>query len=190
MSAYTNIDNIVKSILLQRGLTIHWYFPYLKLATDCLRELHFDVLQLTETRVVESVDGVIKFPCGCIDVVRIYGYDETNEKKTECKIPKEDVDHKNRVVNIKKSRFPDGKYFMEYIGDGNTCDAATKVHPYAQKTIETYVIWKKSPNKDNEFSAEGNEYARELKKLRARFSDMGEEDFQEIFKIRTHIRLS
>lgn len=31
---------------------------------------------------------------------------------------------------------------LEYISDGQTIDNATKVHPYAQATIEAYIIWK------------------------------------------------
>jgi hypothetical protein len=79
---------------------------------------------------------------------------------------------------------------LEYITDGSDCDAASKVHPYSQNTIEKYIIWKNSPNRDNDMSPEGRQYDKAEKNLRARFNDCTLEDIEFIQKRRTHIHVN
>lgn len=45
----TTLDHLVRSVLNQKRLPIHYYGRFLKYASDCLRELLFDRLQITNT---------------------------------------------------------------------------------------------------------------------------------------------
>lgn len=45
----TSLNHVTRSRLKQDGKSIHYYADYLKYAADCLRELYFDTLQITNT---------------------------------------------------------------------------------------------------------------------------------------------
>ncbi len=69
---------------------------------------------------------------------------------------------------------------LQYISDGQSVDAASQVDVQAFSTISTYIIWKKSPNADNEFSPEGRLYYNQRRKLRARMSNLTVVDIRDI----------
>lgn len=188
MAAYTTIDKIVKSLLLQRELPMHWYFPWLKLATDCYRELLFDTLGISQEKLVTATGGKISFPCDFVDYVTVWA--SGDDKK--CPIPVIEVNRAKEylVIGWRSGVAADGEYVLDYINNGNSCDAATKVHPYAQNTIEKYVIWKNSPNRDNERSPEGNAFSEAHKDLRSRINELTPEIMDVITSRRTHISAS
>lgn len=69
---FTSIRSIAKSTLLQRNIPLHYYLQYIKLASDCLRELRFSHLRVVETRrlPVNSYKAV-DLPCNTADIVQV-----------------------------------------------------------------------------------------------------------------------
>lgn len=59
-----------------------------------------------------------------------------------------------------------------YIGDGSSIDNATQIDPQAWKTIDTYIRWQRSPNRDNENSPEGRTFYNQRRHLVARLDDL------------------
>lgn len=225
---YITLDHIVRSILAQRGLTIHWYVKYLKLAGDCLRELHFDTLRVVNYKLIDidekgagdlpedyvdwckvgygdtqilyplvSYDGIKKapnldendneVPYGVLPIGDTSWYSECWEANIN--IHGEDL---GRRFGVRQSSYGQGfkiirergiiqlseavglrQVMMEYISDGSSCSAASKIHPYAQKTIEDYGVWKNSRNRDNPRSPEAELFYESHRKLRARLDDFG-----------------
>lgn len=69
---------------------------------------------------------------------------------------------------------------LEYVTDGTSCDACTIVHPYALKTIETYIIWQMKEH-SRSYSPQERELARglyvaEYDRLQGRMNPIGTED--------------
>jgi hypothetical protein len=60
---------------------------------------------------------------------------------------------------------------LEYIGDGLDTNAETEVHPYSQSTIESYIAWKSSLNRDAIQSNEALLFYNNLRILRGRMND-------------------
>jgi len=71
---------------------------------------------------------------------------------------------------------------LQYISDGQSVDAATMVDVQAFATIQAYIVWKRSPNPDNEFSPEGRLYLNQKRKLRARLNGLTTEDVKNIIR--------
>ena len=70
----TNIDAIVREVLLDSGKTIHYYLPALVAALRCVRELDFDVMGNVDTaEIVVDAVGECNIPTGYIDWTKI-GY--------------------------------------------------------------------------------------------------------------------
>lgn len=184
-AAYITLDQVVSSLLLQKELPDHWYIQYLKLAVDCYRELSFDTLLISHEEVVDCVDGVIKFPCGFVDVVAVWSYDDP-EKRPFAVI---DINLKKQELTIgwNTRLAKSGKYVVEFITNGLECNAATKIHPYAQRTIETYIEWKSSQNRNNPRSPEGIDFANAHDILRGRLNDLTPELMEMIAERRTHV---
>lgn len=70
---YQSLDNITRSMLLQKGLPLHWYVQFLKYAADCFRELCYDSMRAVNT-VELSIDQRNKaanLPCDYIDWVEV-----------------------------------------------------------------------------------------------------------------------
>ena len=78
--------------------------------------------------------------------------------------------------------FRNGNVVLQYISDGQSADAASMVDTLAFSTIQAFNNWKRSPNKDNEFSPEGRAYYNTKRKLRSRLSDMTGEDIKNIVR--------
>lgn len=172
-------------MLLKREVPMHYYFPWLKLATDCYRELHFDTLRVSERKLVTATNGWIKFPHSFVDCISVWADGDDQETP----IPILEIDRAGERLRIgwNSGWAHDGKYILEYLTDGNDCDAATRVHPYAQMTIEDYVVWKKSPNRDRNNSSEAMAYFDSHKILRSRLNDLTEEVLQMINERKTRI---
>ncbi len=69
---YRTLDEIVHSILIQSGKSVHYYMQVLKFSSDCLRELQFDVLGNIKSKKLEANSyGAIELPCDYIDYIRI-----------------------------------------------------------------------------------------------------------------------
>lgn len=67
-----------------------------------------------------------------------------------------------------------------YISDGQSADAATQIDMMAYDTIQAYIRWKKSPNRDNELSPEGRMYTNQKRICRARLDDLTGTDIRHI----------
>lgn len=167
---FITLDDIVKSLLLQRGLTKHWYFKFLKLAADCLRELRYDTMGFVLSKELEApVNGILNLPSNVIDVIDIRRKDIRGCKgsfdweKTGCST--------YQVYGIATNETQ--PMVVRYISTSpDSVDSSCGIHPFAQRTIETYVIWKNSVNRDNAYSAEGMQHTNAHKRLRARLSDL------------------
>jgi hypothetical protein len=74
---------------------------------------------------------------------------------------------------------------LEYITDGQEADAATKVHPYARRTIEAYIRWQYLLHNRNAGNgdriAAKMEFDAEHRKLRGRLSDLTLTDIYNAF---------
>jgi hypothetical protein len=61
--SYTPIDTIVKSTLLRRGYSMHWYLLFTKYATDCVRELSYHTFRFIKTEVIQADNfGQVPYP--------------------------------------------------------------------------------------------------------------------------------
>lgn len=70
---YTSLDTITRSVLLQKGLPLHWYVQFLKYATDGVRELSFDSMQAisTVTLSIDQRNFAANLPCDYIDWIKV-----------------------------------------------------------------------------------------------------------------------
>ncbi len=69
---YVSLDTIVRSTLMRRGYSLHWYVQFLKHSADCLRELGFDTLKNVNTKVIPVTAGnVVKLPCDFVDWTKV-----------------------------------------------------------------------------------------------------------------------
>lgn len=64
-----SLNGIAKSYLGKRNLSLHYYIRVLKHSSDCLRELLFDTLQVTNTvRLPVDENGEADVPSDCMDI--------------------------------------------------------------------------------------------------------------------------
>lgn len=69
---YITLDAIVKSVLLRRGYSMHWYLQFLKYGSDCIRELSIRTLKKVSTKVLTvSANGTIDLPADYVAWVRV-----------------------------------------------------------------------------------------------------------------------
>jgi len=70
---YTSLDTITRSVLLQKGLPLHWYVQFLKYAGDAVRELSFDSMRAisTVTLPIDQRDFAANLPCDYIDWIKV-----------------------------------------------------------------------------------------------------------------------
>ena len=76
--------------------------------------------------------------------------------------------------------FSGGNMILQYISDGQSVDNASMIDTLAFQTVQDYMNWQRSPNKNNEFSPEGRKYYNSKRKLRGRLNDMTTEDIKNI----------
>jgi hypothetical protein len=76
--------------------------------------------------------------------------------------------------------------YLEYISDGQCSDNATKVHPYAQKTIEAYILWQFKKHSSayglQERKIAKDEFSDERRLLRARMNGLTAQDIKRIVR--------
>ena len=70
---YTSLDTITRSLLLQKGLPLHWYVQFLKYAADSVRELSFDSMRvINEVQLpIDQRTFAANLPCDYIDWVLV-----------------------------------------------------------------------------------------------------------------------
>ncbi len=69
---WTTLDKIVCSLLLRRGYPVHFYFQFMKLASDCIRELNFSTLAIINTKkLLVGPLGSVELPQDYVDYVKI-----------------------------------------------------------------------------------------------------------------------
>lgn len=70
---YQSLDNITRSMLLQKGLPLHWYVQFLKYAADIYRELCFDSMRAINTVIltIDQRDFAANLPCDYVDWIKI-----------------------------------------------------------------------------------------------------------------------
>jgi hypothetical protein len=71
---YTDVDSIVRGELLNQGLSIHWYMPFLNLALNCVNKLSKDhpiLNNITTVRLTLGPDKAVPIPSDYIDWVKI-----------------------------------------------------------------------------------------------------------------------
>lgn len=68
----SKVDSIVRQVLLEKNLSMHFYIRLLSWGLDCLKELELDVIGKVKTveRTVDSL-GRVKLPCDYVDWVRV-----------------------------------------------------------------------------------------------------------------------
>lgn len=79
-----------------------------------------------------------------------------------------------------------GNTILQYISDGQSLDSASMVDTLAFTTIQNFIIWKCSPNANNEYSPEASMYFNSKRKLRARLNDLTATDIKNIFRNNFH----
>lgn len=93
------------------------------------------------------------------------------------------VDEKRGVIILNENLSED-TIRAAYISDGSTANAATRVHPYAQKTIEAYADWQYKLHSKSfsgyEAQAAEREFYNQARILRGRMSDLTPEVLQRI----------
>lgn len=67
-----------------------------------------------------------------------------------------------------------------YISDGSSIDNATQIDPQAWSCINSFINWKRSPNRDNKDSAEGRNFYNQMRTLTARLDDLTPTDIRNI----------
>ena len=69
---FTNLDTIVKSVLLRKGYSMHWYLQALKYGADCVRELMIHSMKKVNTVALTANNyGAIDVPCDYMAWVRV-----------------------------------------------------------------------------------------------------------------------
>lgn len=93
------------------------------------------------------------------------------------------IDEVRNVIKLNQD-LTDGKIVLEYLGDGSFSNAATKITPYAQKTIEAYIDWQYKLHSKSfgayDHQAAEREFYNELRKLRGRKNDITPEIVERI----------
>ena len=69
---WTNLDTIVKGVLIERGYPIHYYMQFLYIASRAYEELYFDSLGCTKTvKLPVNSYNAVPLPCDMVDFVNI-----------------------------------------------------------------------------------------------------------------------
>lgn len=78
--------------------------------------------------------------------------------------------------------FTSGDVLLMYISDGQSLNAASQIDVRAFSAIQSYVQWKRSINRDNNFSPEGQAYFNKRRLLRAALNGMSVADIKNILR--------
>jgi len=82
--------------------------------------------------------------------------------------------------------FINSNFILMYIGDGTSIDNATQIDPQAFMTIDAFISWKKSPNRENKDSPEGRNFYNQRRLLVARLSDLDIDTLKNIIRQNFH----
>lgn len=244
---YSNLDAIVKSVLMNRGYSIHWYLPVLKFASDCIRELAMDDMKIVNSVVLTlTAYQAAPIPTDYLDFIRIgvqngeylkpliqnegynrmYNYGPGGNPQPWPAQPEGGMDlavfgvpYISYYVNSYNSRGEnigglygfrtDGSPFtfdiiaerneiqfdaamgcgpiaMDYVSDGRTVGAASKIITYAEKTIEDYCYWQLDEHNRNLGDGHKerlfNKYVGSRTVLRGRMNDLTIDDYISIHR--------
>jgi len=164
---YITLDHLVRSLIINQSRSVHYYWPYLKLASDCLRELYIDTIGVISTRkYVPEQDAetfAVEIP-GCAFYIKSISING----KVDCQFAGESC-ATLAFTDVKAGDILEVEFVM--LG-GSDCCAADKVPVVAQATIEAYMLWKRSNGRNNKDSAEGRLYYNELRILRGRVDEL------------------
>ena len=78
--------------------------------------------------------------------------------------------------------FTSDEIVLLYISSGTSIDNASKVDVLAWDAINAFIAWKRSANRDNEFSPEGAAFYNQRRLLRARLDDLTTTDIKNIIR--------
>lgn len=68
----TSLDRIVRSVLLQKQLPLHYYLRFLKYGADSIRELSYDTIpNIFSTTLTLNSYYAVDLPCGFLDITKI-----------------------------------------------------------------------------------------------------------------------
>lgn len=76
----------------------------------------------------------------------------------------------------------EGNVILQYISDGQNADSASQISTMAIQAIRAFQEWKRSPEPNNEFSAEGRHWHNQRRLLRARLSSLTIVDIKNILR--------
>jgi|HubBroStandDraft_2_1064218.scaffolds.fasta_scaffold00002_7 hypothetical protein len=70
---FTSLDTITRSMLLQKGLPLHYYVQFLKYSADCVRELSYDSMRAvsTATLPISQQDFAADLPCDYVEWIKV-----------------------------------------------------------------------------------------------------------------------
>jgi len=70
---YQSLDNITRSLLLQKGLPLHYYLQFLKYCADGFRELCIDSMRAINTKIItiDRRNMAADLPCDYIDWIKV-----------------------------------------------------------------------------------------------------------------------
>jgi hypothetical protein len=71
---------------------------------------------------------------------------------------------------------------LMYISDGQSVDSATQIDIAAFATIQAWINWKRSFNRDNDYSPEGRSFYNQKSKLRSRLNELTLVDVREVLR--------
>lgn len=68
----TKIDSIVRDVLLQKGLSAHYYIRLLSFGLECVKELELDIIGRIRSKVLTlDPNRRAPLPCGYVDWIRV-----------------------------------------------------------------------------------------------------------------------
>jgi hypothetical protein len=150
----TNLDTIVKGLLIARGYSIHYYMQFLYLGSRGYEELHFDTLKNIKTVSLPiNSYNAISLPCDMMDWVKIgipngqfviplteragisnlNNFDTTGNK----------IDFDNQVLN----NFTD-TFFNGYLGYYNSFDGSNTGRLFGLGTVNDSYTFKFMPQRN------------------------------------------
>lgn len=244
---YTTADILCKSILMNRGYSIHWYLPVLKYLADGLGELALDDLKISNSVLLKlNSYNAAPIPNDFLDYIRIgiqngeyvkpmtqndgynrmYNYDPHGnpqpwpaQAEGAMDLAVYGVPYLSYYVNSYNARGEnvgglygfrtDGapftfdiiaerneiqfdsalgatKVVMDYLSDGRTVSAASKILIYAENTLRDYCYWQLDEHKRNisggEKERKYNKYVGSRVVLRGRMNDLTNNDYINIYR--------
>lgn len=244
---YSTADQIVKSILMNKKYSIHWYVEVLKYLSDCVGELAMDDLKIVNSTWLNLTSyKAAPIPNDFLDYIRIgvpngeyvkpmtqnegynrlNNYDPSGNKQPWPQVPNGGQDltifgipfltyyttmYNSRGENVGgmygyrtdgspftfeiiaerneiqfDSALECDKIVMDYLSDGRSASAASKIITYAENTIRDYVYWQLDEHNrsvsDSRKQRLFNKYVGSRTVLRGRLNDLTTNDYLGIYR--------